>query len=472
MPTSDIARAVEGFFESYSAAFGQENAPAIADHYAYPSHISSDEGTVALAAVGSRTEWIPRVETLLATYRQIGFRSAKIAGLAVAELSPLLVQARVRWELCDAAGDLLYDFDTTYTLGRFNRELRIVQAISHNELLRHRAFVDAKATETSDGGPPRPLDPALFEHTFFPTASSTDRESDLEENLFRRRYPNALSTLVDCLKREGMRDEQTARFLEQFMAAQEDSPIVDEAVTLAKECLPSCYSIQALDVLGPQAWTSPTALRYLAGQLRFYAHANAAGQRWSLEVSVSLHDAIHRALANARKQSFRKSRTSFDDAAILPWKAAKRPRLEYARILLWSEEDLLDPTATVVVDIHRAFHVPLFFLNTARTARAFDFICFHCAKKDAAAGEARRSVGCVNSWHPERHSFVLSQFRDGIVRGDASDPKRGVLAADLFGEYLANDDLMFAADAKRILERNSRPLRAVRASKPGGDEGG
>jgi hypothetical protein len=273
------------------------------------------------------------------------------------------------------------------------------------------------------------------------------------------------------LKREGLRDEQTARFLEQFMAAQEESPIVDEAVTLAKEALPSCYSIQALDVLGPRAWTSPTALRYLAGQLRFYAHANATGQRWSLEVSVSLHDAIHRALANARKSTPSKSRTSFDDPVTLPWKAAKRPRLEYARILLWSEEDLLDPTATVVLDIHRAFHVPLFFLNTARTARAFDFICFHCAKKDGAGSEVRRSVGCVNSWHPERDSFVLSQFRDGIVRGDASDPSRGVLAADLFGEYLAKDDLMFAADAKRVLERESRPLRAVRASKPADDEG-
>src|SRR6202044_1943506 len=109
------------------------------------------------------------------------------------------------------------------------------------------------------------------------------------------------SVFMSSLQREALRDEQTARFLEQFAAPQEDSPIVDAAGTLANECLPSCYSIQALDVLGPQAWTSPTALRYLAGQLRFYSRASTTGEEWTLEVSVALHDAIHRALANARK---------------------------------------------------------------------------------------------------------------------------------------------------------------------------
>jgi hypothetical protein len=446
MPTPEIDNAVDGFFETYRAALGQANAPAVAEHHAYPWHMSSDEGTVSLVAMSSKAEWIAKVEAWLARIHSSGFRSARISDLEVVDLSPILVQTRVRWELCDEGGALLYDFDATYTLGRFGRELRIVQAIFHNEQLRYRAFLDARETELVDG--PAPPAPG-------PTPA-----------------PEAPpSVLASSIPREALRDEQTARFLERFTAGQEDSPIVDAAVTLANECLPSCYSIQALDVLGPQAWTSATALRYLAAQLRFYGRASATGEKWTLEVSVALHDAIHRALANARKSELKKSLTSFDDPRGVSWKAAKRPRLEYARILLWSEEDLLDPTATVVVDIHRAFYVPLFFLNTARTARAFDFICFHCAKKDEAGNEIRRAVGCVNSWHRESESFVLSQFRDGIVRGDASDPSRGVPAGELFGEYLGNDDLMFAADAKRLFERKRRLLRAVSTDRPTDDEG-
>ena len=446
MPTPEIDHAVDGFFESYSAALGRANAPDIAEHHAYPWHMSSDEGTVALVAMSSKAEWIAKVEAWLVGIQRSGFRSARIADLEIVDLSPLLVQARIRWELCDAAGVLLYDFDATYTLGRFGCELRIVQAIFHNERLRYRAFLEARASEQAEGPAP-------------PASGAT----------FALESPP--SVFMSSLQREALRDEQTARFLEQFAAPQEDSPIVDAAVTLANECLPSCYSIQALDVLGPQAWTSPTALRYLAGQLRFYSRASTTGEEWTLEVSVALHDAIHRALANARKSDLKKSLTSFEDPRGVSWKAAKRPRLEYARILLWSEEDLLDPTATVVVDIHRAFHVPLFFLNTARTARAFDFICFHCARKDEAGNEIRRAVGCVNSWHRESESFVLSQFRDGIVRGDASDPTRGVPAAELFGEYLSKDDLMFAADAKRLFERKRRPLRAVPTTRPTDDDG-
>jgi hypothetical protein len=447
MPTPDIDLAVDGFFRSYAAAFGQGDASAIADHHAYPWHMSSDEGTVSLVAMSSKVEWIEKVESWLDKVRQSGFRSARIADLEVVDLSPLLVQARARWELYDGAGGLLYDFDATYTLGRFGRELRIVQAIFPNERLRYRAFVDSRAAEHVGAAAP---EPKLVSKT-------------------------PLGAFMPSLQHDGLhddlREEQTARFLEQFAGSEDDSPIVDAAIILANECLASCYSIQALDVLGPRAWTSPTALRYLAGQLRHYGRASAMGQRWALEVSVALHDAIHRALANARKTDLKKSLTSFEDPRGVEWKAAKRPRLEYARILLWSEEDLLDPTATVVVDIHRAFHVPLFFLNTARTARAYDFICFHCAKKDEVGNETRRSMGCINSWHPESESFVLSQFRDGMVRGDASHPARGVLAADLFEEYLTNDDLMFAADAKKLFERKRRPLRAVRTVRPTNDDG-
>jgi hypothetical protein len=63
-----------------------------------------------------------------------GFHSATVVEVVVTELSPLLVEGRVRWALNDASGALLYEFATTYILGRFDaledRESRSVRTKS------------------------------------------------------------------------------------------------------------------------------------------------------------------------------------------------------------------------------------------------------------------------------------------------------------------------------------------------------
>src|ERR1700734_909196 len=147
--------------------------------------MASDEGTVALVAMSSKAEWIAKVEAWLVGIQRSGFRSARIADLEVVDLSPLLVQARIRWELCDGGGALLYDFDATYTLGRFGCELRIVQAIFHNERLPYRAFLEAGATEHVDAPAPPALGPTLA-------------------------LESLSSVFMSSLQREALRDEQTA----------------------------------------------------------------------------------------------------------------------------------------------------------------------------------------------------------------------------------------------------------------------
>ena len=448
----DTRSEVRRFLDAYCAAFELRDAAAIADFYAYPSHVTSDTGTATLVSITSRDKWTKKLEEVLATYQKLGFREMKVRDLSVTELSSVLSQACVRYGLVDDDGQTLFEFDVNYTLGRFAEEFRIVQAVSPNENARCRAALEARKVA--------PLGP-WEDHEAPANDQATDGHAEPEYDLFRQRYPHALSALVRFLESEGPSDEQAARFLEQFMAAHEGSAILDAAVALGQECLPHCYSIQALDVLGPKAWASPTALRYLAGQLRFYARANITEQRWALQVSVQLHDAIQRSLVNAKRHGLGKSRTLFEETYDFSWKAAKRPRLECARILLWSEEELLHPMAKVVIDIHSTFHVPLFFLNTERTARALDFICFHCAVGNGQGQESRQSIGCVNSWDPEKRKFVLSRFDDGIVRSSTAQSARGVPAQKLFEEYLAKGDLMFAVDAKEAIERRSRPLRLV-----------
>jgi hypothetical protein len=96
-------------------------------------------GTVALVPVTSKEDWTRKVEDLLGMYKRIGFHSATVQEVVVTELSSLLAHARVHWALHDGAGALLYDFDTTYTLGRFDQRLKITSVISHNEIPRYRA---------------------------------------------------------------------------------------------------------------------------------------------------------------------------------------------------------------------------------------------------------------------------------------------------------------------------------------------
>ena len=262
----------------------------------------------------------------------------------------------------------------------------------------------------------------------------------------KSRFPKTWVVIDRYLEtvREGPGDEQAARYLEQFMSAFEDSPIVDAAFDLAKQSLPGCHAINAIDVLGPQAWASPTAFRYLAIQLRYYARANVIDGDWNLEVRGSLGDAINRALENARAQGLEQSLTLFDNPDDFSWSVVKEnPRLEYARVLLWSEEELTHPIATTVIDIHRTFHVPLFFIPVARndSARALDFICFHREERGRS-----RSTGCSNVRINGKYELKILKNNGMIATSDGAKK-----TTSIFGNYLSNRELLFAEDARELL---------------------
>src|SRR5947208_847101 len=104
MTLNETTQSVNAFFESYRIAFERLDAPAIADHYAYPSHITSDTGAIVLVPITGQQDWIGKIEQLLAMYRAIGFCSARVLTLAPTELSPRLAQAMVHWALHDGEG--------------------------------------------------------------------------------------------------------------------------------------------------------------------------------------------------------------------------------------------------------------------------------------------------------------------------------------------------------------------------------
>jgi hypothetical protein len=153
MPTSrrrldDVHRgsAVSEFLERYRRAFAAFDAETIADMFAYPCQLTSDESEITVTTVSTREAWLPQVERLVAAYRAIGVHAAEILELQVTELTPELAQAVVHWALVDGAGERIYEFNAAYTLADLSRGLRIT-AIAHNETPRMRAAIGARQRE-------------------------------------------------------------------------------------------------------------------------------------------------------------------------------------------------------------------------------------------------------------------------------------------------------------------------------------
>ena len=133
------AEAVEAFIDSYRLAFERRDADAVADHFAYPSQVLSqaDEHPV-LVTIARKSQWLPKVKALLQQYQAAGVYRVRVASQRVQVLSKSIALAFVEWSLVDLAGDELYRFDNVYTVTPAQGSLRVVAAISPNELQRAR----------------------------------------------------------------------------------------------------------------------------------------------------------------------------------------------------------------------------------------------------------------------------------------------------------------------------------------------
>ena len=135
------ARTAAAFFESYRTAFAGGDVAVVLDHFAFPCHFTSEAREVALTCMASREEGARTVGQLLAMYRDIGVKTARMLELTAIEVSPRLHVALVHWSLDDARGARVYAFEAAYTLASFDEVLRIT-AIAHNEILQYREYLE------------------------------------------------------------------------------------------------------------------------------------------------------------------------------------------------------------------------------------------------------------------------------------------------------------------------------------------
>lgn len=133
---------VEQFFRAYAAAFDAGDVAAISALYAFPAHVTSDTGdTVHLVAIGSAEAFVAPLQQLLQLYRRVGCKRIALDDLDVEVLSGSLRRATVTWGLRGLADLPLYAFTTSYVLARLEGKLRVVSAVSHDEMTQYRRFI-------------------------------------------------------------------------------------------------------------------------------------------------------------------------------------------------------------------------------------------------------------------------------------------------------------------------------------------
>lgn len=216
----------------------------------------------------------------------------------------------------------------------------------------------------------------------------------------------------------------------------DESYIAGFLVNRIENELLNCKSIFATDVLGPSAWISPNAYRYLAIQIKYYIRRNTQGDDWHLIVDDDLGKSISKACEKVKKltgvgQSF----SLFDNPKDFEWEIGN-PNLQFARILLWSKEELLSPIAESIIAIHQAFNIPVFFIEVDETnsMRENDFIIFEKLDGD--------TTGFYNS---ERNQYKPKPTINGGI------PHVGN-CKDQFEKLMADSNIMLAIDARHILQ--------------------
>jgi hypothetical protein len=243
-------------------------------------------------------------------------------------------------------------------------------------------------------------------------------------------------------------DTAAAELLESVAKAfDSDTGIAERLIADMPTHLLNCEAILALDVLGPSAWVGPSAYRYLAPQIRKYIRSNVSGRAWKLTVDADLATAMEKALKAVdglrrdgdNKPLLKESCTAFDNPSDFQWSAGA-PRLEFARVLLWTKEELSGHVAESVVAIHEAFHVPLFAvpITADDELRDFDFIAFRKTDRTVTGYYNRREDG----------------FRPGNLSGDGRVPGHGSALAH-WTSVLHHERLFFAADLCEALRRGA-----------------
>jgi predicted nucleotide-binding protein len=223
-----------------------------------------------------------------------------------------------------------------------------------------------------------------------------------------------------------------------FVSVLTDNLGVNESFALlAEKQLKNCISISAYDATGPSGWVGPATYRYLAGQVRDYLFANGSAEHWDPYVHDWLSAALIRCLERAKELlPDSESKTRFDNER-LP--SVGIPKLQYSRILLWTEQELRDPLAEPIINLHAAFRIPLFYIPVSDQSPEKDVAFVVFEKRDGTS---------TALYGRKEHDYDTSKDTSSLQKGRI--PGIGY-ALERYKRTLEQPSLLLAMDARELL---------------------
>lgn len=119
---------VKQFLETYRAAFDAFDADSIADLYHYPGLIASMDQSEALLTRDDAVKYFARV---CDTHKRMGYHRALLLSSERATLTENLATVTVRWRFETSTGQVITEFDCTYTLCDLGSGVKAFSAVVH-----------------------------------------------------------------------------------------------------------------------------------------------------------------------------------------------------------------------------------------------------------------------------------------------------------------------------------------------------
>jgi len=217
---------------------------------------------------------------------------------------------------------------------------------------------------------------------------------------------------------------------------------------------PENYSAYFVDILGADAWNSPRFLVYLISQLLYFAKSNYFDNEWHLKFEKNLNIAIKNAIKNLDNINLSNVFSNYEEGK------NKKTNFSIARILAWNKDDMKSSIAENLIELHRIFNIPLFYIDPEKLPKFImeQGIEFHLIL--SKNGIEKDSM----VWYKNRR-IKLKDYNK-LSSGPDLDPKR------FFVDKFKDKKIMFAAQKRSQLLRDEEHNNLLFINSPSLDQFG
>jgi len=117
------------YFADYAKCYDDFNSERLANYFYVPM-VNVKNGTVS--AITSAEELSAALKSMLAGYREHGYKKGNVIDVQIMEMGTWSVLATVHWVIDKTDGTILRDFNSTYNLFKDGEAWKIVVTTNHD----------------------------------------------------------------------------------------------------------------------------------------------------------------------------------------------------------------------------------------------------------------------------------------------------------------------------------------------------